>query len=346
MRPAPVLLLVCVLISPAGCGPAPPPRVVVSCAQDREFAEKLFAGFTAGTGIPVVPTYDTESEKSVSLYTQLVSEGRRPRTDVFWNNEILSTIRLARRGLLQPYDCTAAAGFPASAKAPDRAWYAFAARARVLIVNTTLVPAADRPASLFDLTRRWRGRIAMAKPQFGTSATQAACLFQTLGPEAGRKFYHDLDANGVHVVSGNKQVAEGVGRGEFAVGVTDTDDAVAEVEAGRPVTIVFPDRDGHPGHPRMGTLFIPNTLSILASDPNPPAARRLVEFLLSPDVEAALAAGESHQFPLNPGVKAALPAAFTPGLTAKRMDVDWSAAADLWDEVQAFLRDEFARPGR
>ena len=38
-------------------------------------------------------------------------------------------------------------------------------------------------------------------------------------------------------------VAEGVAQGQFAVGITDTDDAIAEVRAGRPVVIVFPDGD-------------------------------------------------------------------------------------------------------
>ena len=42
-------------------------------------------------------------------------------------------------------------------------------------------------------------------------------------------------------------------------------------------------------------------------------------------------------------VKAALPAAVVTPDRAKRMDVNWERAADLWDEVQAFLRDEFAR---
>src|SRR5205823_3698206 len=122
----------------------------------------------------------------------------------------------------------------ASAKAKDQTWHAFAARARVLIVNTERVPPADRPRHLADLTNpKWKGQAAMAKPQFGTSATQAACLFEVLGKEEARRFYLGLRDNGVVIVPGNKQVAEGVGQGHFAVGITDTDDAIIEVKAGR-----------------------------------------------------------------------------------------------------------------
>src|SRR5262249_54816970 len=148
---------------------------------------------------------------------------------------------------------------------------------------------ADRPKRLTDLTQpRWKGKVAMAKPEFGTSATQVACLFEVLGPEAAKKFYLDLKANQVAIVAGNKQVAEGVGRGEFAVGITATDDALGEVRAGRPVTMIFPDGDRGKDE-RMGTLFIPNTVALIRGSPHSAAARTLIDFLLSPQVEAALA---------------------------------------------------------
>src|SRR5262249_53554231 len=215
---------------------------------------------------------------------------------------------------------------------------------RILIVNTKLVPEAERPRSLLDLLRpEWKGRVAMSKPQFGTSATQAACLFEVLGRDKAREFYLGLRANGVRIVPGNKQGAEGVAQGQFAVGITDTDDAIGEVEAGRPVAIVFPDRD-RPAGDRMGTLFIPNTVAVIRGCPNPEGARKLVDYLLSAEVEAQLAETESHQIPLNPEVKARLPREMATPQTAKPMAVDFDRAADLWDEVQAFLRNEFARP--
>jgi iron(III) transport system substrate-binding protein len=192
---------------------------------------------------------------------------------------------------------------------------------------------------LLDLTApRWHKRAAMAKPQFGTSATQAACLFQVLGKDKAEAYYRALRDNGVQLVAGNKHVAEGVGRGQFAVGVTDTDDAAEEVEAGRPVAVVFPDRDGP-----LGTLFLPNTLAVIRGCPNPEGARQLVDYLLSAEVEEKLARSASKQIPLNPQVKVALPEGFAAPHTIHTMQVDFERAADLWPEVQAFLTREFAR---
>jgi iron(III) transport system substrate-binding protein len=314
---------------------------VLYSAQDEEFAEQLLRAFTAQTGLAVAPKYDTEANKSVSLYLELVTEKAHPRCDVFWNNEVLATILLQRQGMLEPYASPSAEPFPASAKGPDHTWCAFAARARVLIVNSKLVPKADRPRSLLDLTQpRWKGKVAMAKPQYGTSATQAACLFEVLGRDKAERFYQDLKKNDVQVVAGNKQVAEGLAAGHFLVGVTDTDDAIIEVEAGKPLALVFPDRD-RPAGDRMGTLFIPNTLAILKGSPNAAGARKLVDFLLSPEVETRLSASASHQIPLNPQARSELPKEIETPRTVKVMAVDFDKAADLWEEVQAFLTREF-----
>jgi iron(III) transport system substrate-binding protein len=346
--PAILPLVALVFSLMTGCGSPRQQSVALYCAQDEEFAEDLLHDFTERTSLAVNVKYDTEADKSVSLYTELVRDRERPRCDVHWNNEIIATIRLERQGLLEPYDSPAAQTYPRTARAGDHTWTAFAARARILIVNTQLVKEADRPHSLFDLTLpRWKGRIAMAKPQFGTTATQAACLFEILGPEKAKEYYRALRENGVVIVPGNKQVAEGVGQGHYDFGVTDTDDAITEVKAGRPVKIVFPDRDGSNEYPRMGTLFLPNTVAIIKGCPNPDGARKLVDYLLSAEVEKRLAEAESHQIPLNPKVQAALPKEIErpreAGGAVKSMQVDFGKATDLWDETQTFLRNEFAR---
>jgi iron(III) transport system substrate-binding protein len=322
----------------------PAPRVVLYCAQDQEFAETVLDEFTKRSGLPVVPTFDTEAAKSVGLAKQLAMEAQRPRCDVHWNNEILGTIRLQRQGVYEPYISPAAEPYPAWAKPADRTWTAFAARARVIVVNTKHVSEADRPKGLFDLADpKWKGKLAIAKPLFGTTATQAACLFEALGPDAAKDFYRGLKANNVQIVAGNKHVAEGVARGQFAVGLTDTDDALVEIESGRPLAMILPDRDGHPKHPELGVLYIPNTVAVVKNCPNSAGARQLVDYLLSGDVETNLAEGPSHQIPLNPRVTAKLPAGLLPPEKVKVMQVDWEKAADHWDESQRFLVDEFGR---
>jgi iron(III) transport system substrate-binding protein len=323
------------LLAAAGCTRRGS-RVVLYCAQDQEFAEGLLADFTRETGLVVEPKFDTEANKSVSLAVELEQEAGRPRCDVHWNNEILGTIRLGRKGVYEPYASPNAAPFPDSTRPADRIWQAFAARARVLLVNTNLVADGGPPRGLFDLLDpRWKGRVAMAKPLFGTTATHAACLFAALGEDRAKEFFRGLKANEVGIVPGNKQAATEVSAGRYAVGLTDTDDALTEVRDGKPVVMIFPDADG------IGTLFLPNTLAVVKGAPNPDAARKLIDFLLRPESEKRLAEGGGFQIPLNPQVQADLPAGLLTPAQTRSLAVDFDRAADLWEPAQAFLRETF-----
>ena len=337
------IVLSIALAAGSGCA-SPKDRVVLFCAQDEEFASSILADFKKDSHLRVDPKYDTEATKSVSLISELLAQKNKPRCDVHWNNEILGTIRLDRAGLLESYTSPSAATYPNDTHPPKHTWQAFAARARIIVVNTKLVPESERPRSLLELAEpKWKGKVALAKPQFGTSATQAVCLFEVLGKDKARDYYRALRANEVQVVAGNKQVAEGVGAGQFVAGVTDTDDAMEELKDGKPIAIIFPDRDSQ-APSRMGTLFIPNTVALIKGSPNQAGGKKLIDFLLSTDIEARLAAGNSHQIPLNPAVHATLPPQILTPREARPMQVDWEKAADLWDEVQEFLRTEFARP--
>ena len=331
-----------VLFSFCGCGGEDPKaRVVVYCAHDREFADDILAEFAKKSGLKVVPRYDTEANKGVQLYEDLVREANRPRCDVHWNNEIINSIRLQKRGVYESYSSPAGDDFPEQFKAKDRTWHAFAARARVLLINTKLVPK-EPPTRLWDLVdKKWSKQVAMAKPQFGTTATQVAFLFQAWTPERAQAFYRQLRENGVNIVAGNKQVAVGVGQGQFAIGLTDTDDAMAEIEQKNPVAMIFHDAEAM--EENLGTIFIPNTVAVIKNCPNPEGARKLVDFLLSPQVEAKLAQSASRQIPLNPKVEVQLPQAMQPALKARKLRVDWQRAAELWDEAQRFVVKEFLK---
>lgn len=339
------LALVVVMVGPiagffvglSGCRPAKP-EVIVYAALDRTFSEPILEDFERQTGIRVRVKYDTESTKSVGLTSQIIAESRgRTRCDVFWNNEILNTLRLDGLDLLAPVRPAARDEFPDEFRSPQDHWHGFAARARVLIVNTELVAEEQTPDSIFSLLDpHWKGRIGMAKPLFGTTATHSVCLFVALGEERARQFFQDLKANDVQILGGNKQVAEDVAHGRLAFGLTDTDDAIIELESGFPVRIVYPD--ALPS--QLGTLFIPNTVCQLRGAPHPESAKKLIDYLVTPEVERRLAAGASAQIPLSKSARTAIGETLrveTPE-RVPGMRVDFASCADRWDEVGRFLR--------
>jgi iron(III) transport system substrate-binding protein len=342
MRTSRPFLCLCVLapllMTVVSCGKREPPEVVVYTALDQEFSKPIFENFTRDTGIVVRAKYDTESTKTVGLTTVILGESERPRCDLFWNNEVLNTLRLERAGVLRPYNSPAGAAYPASDRSLAGMWYGFAARARILIVNTNQAPEERRPKTIRDLVDpQWYERCGIAKPLFGTTATQAACLFAAWGDDEAKQFFLDVKKN-ARILSGNKQVAEAVAAGSLMFGLTDTDDALVEIEKGMPVAIIYPDQAAD----QVGTLYIPNTLSLIKASPHPKEAEKLLDYLLSAEVERKLADGPSGQIPLRPGI-AASPRVKTPP-EIRAMTVDWAAAAGKWDTAAEFLRSEFMAP--
>lgn len=319
----------------AGCGDGES-AVVVYAALDREFSEPVLARFEQETGIRVLPKYDDESTKTVGLTNAIIQESNRPRCDLFWNNEILNTLRLEQKGLLDTYYSPTATDYPEMYRSPDGAWHGFAGRARVLIVNTDLVAEEERPTSIYDLADpKWKGKVGIARPIAGTTASHAAVLFTELGEAKAKEFFQSLKANDIQILSGNKQVATACASGQIAFGLTDTDDAIIEIDRANPVAIVYPDQ----ADDQLGTLFIPNTLAIIKGAPHPEQAKRLVDFLLSPSVEEQLAQGVSAQIPLNPNVTT-VPKVKTPK-SVKAMQADFPAAARAWDAAAKYIQNEF-----
>lgn len=312
----------------AGCVAKTEPEVIVYCAVDKEFSEPILQQFERETGIKVRAKFDLESNKTVGLANAILQQKSRPQCDLFWNNEIMHTLRLKQEELLQPYHAQAAGDLPESFVSAERDWFGIAARARVFLINKELLPDESQwPRSIRDLADpKWKGRCAMARPLFGTTATHAAVLYHQWGQAEADQFFRQVAKNAV-IEGGNKQVALRVSRGNIAFGLTDTDDAIIEREQNSNVAIVFLDQGGQ----GEGTLLIPNTLAIIRGSANPRSAERLLDYLLRPETEDALAVGRSAQIPLNRfanQTSRALPQQF------KAMEINFPKAAADWEKVK------------
>lgn len=262
--------------------------VVAYVAVDRREAEPILQEFTRQTGIEVRAVYDAEAAKTTGLVSRLVAEADRPRCDLFWNNEIVQTLMLTERGLFDEYAPPSASDIPAKWKDERGRWTGIATRARVIVYNSQLVPHDAAPRTLADLTLpQWRGKVAIANPQFGTTRAHIAALFAARGTDAAQQFLRDLLANDVRIVDGNALVKNLVARADarasaVLVGLTDTDDVLTGQADGEPIAFCYPDQESD------GTLIIPSTVAVVRNSPHAVTARRLADFLTSAAVEAAL----------------------------------------------------------
>lgn len=311
-------------------------EVVIYTSLDQIFSEPILKTFEKKTGIRVKASYDVEATKTTGLVNRLIAEKNNPQADVFWNSEVARTIMLKKMGVLQPYFSPSAQNIPAQFKDPQGYWAGFAARARVIIINTNLVKPEEKIHSIFDLLKEeWRGEVAIANPLFGTTSTHSASLFVKLGNEKATQFFRDLKANNVAVVDGNSVVRDQVAAGELKVGLTDTDDANLALLEGKPVKIVYPDQDS------LGTLVIPNTVALIKNAPHPQEARQLIDYLLSEEVEEKLAHSGSMQMPLRQTVNTP---DYVPAVgKIKAMEVNYEDIAENIDKTGKILKEIFLR---
>jgi iron(III) transport system substrate-binding protein len=318
-----------------GCrSPEPSPTalrtVTVYVSTDRVFSEPVLREYGRRTGVRVNAVYDTEETKSTGLANRLIAEKPRPQADVFWSNEPVRTLVLKSRQVLAAYRSPSAEGIPAALVDPEGYWTGFSARMRVIAYNTTLVKPEDAPRSVFDLADpKWRGQVAMADPRFGSTSFHVAALYALAGDGKMDDFFRRLNANGVKVVDGNSVVRDLVARGEVKIGLTDTDDVNVAIEDGQPIAMVLPDADG------LGVPMMPNMLSLIAGGPHPDEGRKLIDYLLSPDVERQLAQSQAVQIPLHAGVPG--PKNIPAIDTFRPMTLDYAQAAGRVEDVTSRL---------
>ena len=272
-------------------------QVIIYAAQDQVYAEPILRDFEKATRIKVRAVYDSEAVKTVGLANRLLAERSHPQCDVFWGNEEMRTRQLAAQGVFRE----------------TNGWAAFGYRSRRLVINTNLVEPAlagnpspglrppsprptgrgkgegqrklpSAPCSLLELTNAvWRGKIALAYPLFGTTATHFLALRQHWGEAGWLAWCRALQANQPFVVDGNSVVVKLVGRGEAWIGLTDSDDIAAGQADGLPVA----------GVPMREVLFIPNTVAVVRHPPHPESAQRLFEYLQSRAVSDRLVAANA-----------------------------------------------------
>lgn len=308
-------------------------EVVVYTSVDDVFARPICQQFEKQSGIKVKVVPDTEETKSTGLLNRLIAEKKRPQADVFWSGDPVRAAILKSKGVSAAYRSPSAAGLPDEYSDAEGQWTGFSARARVIIYNKQLVPAEQEPQSIHALLDpKWSGKACIANPLFGTTSMHAAALFGVLGDAKAQEFFDGITANKVKMLSSNGEVKRAVASGDYAFGLTDTDDAAGALQEGKPIGVIYPDAEA------LGTLLIPNAVVLIADGPNSENGKKFIDYVLSPEVEKALADGDARQVPLRPGV--AVPSGMKRLEEIKPMKVDYAKLATKLEELsRGFLKD-------
>lgn len=305
-------------------------EVVIYTSIDQVFSEPVLKAFEKKTGIKVKSIFDTEETKSTGVINRLISEKNNPQADVFWSGDPMRADVIKQKGITEPYNSSASSGINPVFIDKDLNWTGFSSRARVLLVNTDLVKAEDIPISILDLTNgKYKGKVAIANPLFGTTSFHIAALYVELGDEKAKQFMEDLKRNNVVIASSNGDVKKKVATGEVALGLADTDDGNEAIKEGSPVKMIFLDQVG------FGNLIVPNTVSLIKNSPNNENGKKLIDFLLSVEAEKMLAES-CAQMPLHKNVP--VPTTVPSLDNIIPMKVDYGAVAQKSEQIKEYLK--------
>jgi len=235
----------------------------------------VFDAFTRESKIDVEPV---EAGSGV-LFRRIASERERPLADIVWG--VSRTLLRVNSGLLAAYPSKNRDAVPAQFRDSNGHWIGTNVHLLVILQNTRLIPADAGPKSWADLMDpQWKGKIAFTDPaNSGSAYSNLTMLAQLWGPgEAGWDKVARLLAN-TKVLNRSSLVFQGVGNGEFGLGMSLEYAGYQWSSNGAPVKVIYP---------QDGTVAQMEGVAIVRGGPSTEAAKQFVDYVTRKDVREAI----------------------------------------------------------
>jgi ABC-type Fe3+ transport system substrate-binding protein len=245
---------------------------------------------------PVLEAYVTRSGRAVS-YEQWGSNDLAARTDAACRGGMVPVdlvissavdlqVRHVNDGCAQPHRLPETAALPPALRWRDEVW-GITREPAVLVYNRRLVPAAEAPRSRFDLIDllrngdTYRGRVAT----YDIEASGLGYLFAFADKSAATTFGSLIEAlgrSGAVATCCSAELIDGVIAGDYLIAYNVLGSYALERARSTPDLVVVAPADY--------TLVLSRAALIPRGAADPAGAADLVDFLLSSDGQAALAA--------------------------------------------------------
>jgi len=246
-------------------------RVVLYTSNEATL-NKLIAGeFEKATGIAV----DVISAGSGVVIKRLQSEKDRPQGDLVWG--ISRSLLQTNAQYFDSYASEHKNAIPAEFRDPQDRWIGTNLHLLVVLQNTKSIPEAQGPKTWDDLTTpRFKGNIAFTDPANSGSAYSNVTMLVDLwgGGNAGWSKVERLFAN-TRVLNRSALVFQGVGNGEYGLGISLEYAGYLWANNGAPVKVVYP---------ADGTIAQMEGVAVIKGGPNTAGARKFVDYVNRKDV--------------------------------------------------------------
>jgi iron(III) transport system substrate-binding protein len=248
-----------------------PKKLVVYTSNDSTLNDLVFGAFKTETGIEVEPV----AAGSGVVMRRLQAEKARPLGDIIWG--VSRSLLQTNKALFEAYVSKNRDATPAEYRDPDNLWIGNNLHLLVILQNTKIVPEADAPKSWADLLDpKWKGKIAFTDPANSGSAYTTVTMLVDLwgGGEAGWKKVAQLFKN-MKVLNRSSLVFQGVGNGEYPLGISLEYAGPMWAKGGAPVKVIYPSD---------GTFAAMEGVAIIKGGPNTENATVYVDYINRKDV--------------------------------------------------------------
>lgn len=246
-------------------------KVVIYSSNDDTLHKLVFAAFSKETGIAVEPV----SAGSGVIVKRIQTEKDRPGGDIIWG--VSRSLLETNKQFFSPYQSKNHDATPAEYREAGNLWIGNNLHLMVILHNTKVVPADQGPKTWADLLDpKWKGKIAFTDPANSGSAYSTVTLLVDLfgGGEAGWAKVRQLIAN-TRVLNRSSLVFQGVGNGEYPLGISLEYAGYVWAAGGAPVKTIYP---------ADGTIAQMEGVAVIKSGPNPEAAKAFVDYINRKDV--------------------------------------------------------------
>ncbi|MBV8393187.1 MAG: extracellular solute-binding protein [Alphaproteobacteria bacterium] len=241
-------------------------KLVVYSANDSTLNDLVFNDFNKQTGITVEPV----AAGSGVLMRRLQSEKARPQADIVWG--VSRSLLQTNSNVFEAYSSKNKDVTPPEYRDPKDLWIGNNLHLLVILQNTKLVPEGQGPKSWEDLLDpKWKGKIAFTDPANSGSAYQTVTMLVDMwgGGDAGWKKVGQLLRN-MKVLNRSSLVFQGVGNGEYPLGISLEYAGPLWAKGGAPVRAIYP---------ADGTTASMEGVAIIKGGPNTENARKFVDFI-------------------------------------------------------------------
>lgn len=255
----------------AGAAQAQQKGIVIYTSNDATLNKLIATEFTKATGVQA----DVVSAGSGVVIKRVDTEKDRPQGDIVWG--ISRSLLQTNAQYFDSYASQHKAAIPAEYRDAQDRWIGTNLHLLVVLQNTKSIPDAQGPKTWDDLTAaKWKGNIAFTDPANSGSAYSNVTLLVDMwgGGNAGWDKVTRLVAN-TKMLNRSSLVFQGVGNGEYGLGVSLEYAGYLWASNGAPVKTIYPSD---------GTIAQMEGVAIVKNGPNTPGARQFVDYVNRKDV--------------------------------------------------------------